>query len=86
MPVFFILTNTKTQAGYEKRFSNEKEILGFGKKFVLKFETITTDNEDALNNGLLKNFPQVQRISCYYHYKQTLERNAKKWDWVKKNK
>ena len=37
LPVFFILTNTKTQVGYEQIFSYIKEILGFGKNLFLNF-------------------------------------------------
>ena len=79
------MTNTKTQVGYDQIFTNIKEIIGFGNKFHPKFETVTTDNETVLNNSLLKYFPDIQRIACYFHYKQTLERNAKKMGLCKKN-
>ena len=33
---------------------------------------------------IVKYFPEAQRISCYFHYKQSLERNAKKMGLAKK--
>ena len=33
---------------------------------------------------IIKYFPEAQRISCYFHYKQSLERNAKKMGLAKK--
>ena len=78
LPAIYVLTNTKTQIGYEEIFKSINSILSFGGKFKFNIETITTDNEQALINTVTKFFPDSQRISCYFHYKQTLERNAKK--------
>ena len=85
MPAIYVLTNTKTQIGYEEIFKSINSILSFGGKFKFNIETITTDNEQALINTVTKFFPDSQRISCYFHYKQTLERNAKKMGLTKKN-
>ena len=78
LPAMFVLTNAKTQIGYEEIFKSIISILSFGSKLYLKFETITTDNEQALINVISKFFQDAQRISCFFHYKHTLERNAKK--------
>ena len=84
LPSIFVLTNTKNQVGYEEIFKNIKSILSFGKKYKMNIKTITTDNEQALINVVTKYFPNSQRISCYFHYKQSLERNAKKMGLCKK--
>ena len=85
LPSIFVLTNTKNQVGYEEIFKNIKSILSFGKKYKMNIKTITTDNEQALINVVTKYFPNSQRISCYFHYKQSLERNAKKLVYAKNN-
>ena len=84
LPAIYVLTNTKTQIGYDEIFKAIKSILTFGEKFQFNIETITTDNEQALINTVNKYFPEAKRISCFFHYKQTLERNAKKMGLNKK--
>lgn len=77
MPVFFILMNSKTEIAYYHIFSDIKEILSFSNNEKFYFSTITTDNELALNNSIRKHFPYSQRISCFFHYRQSFERNVK---------
>ena len=84
IPVFYILMNNKSESAYNDIFKSVKEILSFGLNYKFNFDTITTDNEDALNNSINKNFPHTQRISCYFHYQQLIERNAKKEGLAKK--
>ena len=59
-------------------------ILGFDEKFKFNIEAITTDNKQVLINTVTKYFPESQRISCFFHYKQPLESNAKKMGLNKK--
>ena len=85
IPAFFILTNSKTEVSYDHIFKTIKEILSFGDiNFKLNFITVTTDNEDALNNSLYNNFNNIKRIFCFFHHKQILERNEHKMGFCKK--
>ena len=62
LPAIYVLTNTKTQIGYDEIFKAIKSILDFGEKFHFNIETITTDNEQTLINTVTKYFPGAQRI------------------------
>ena len=73
-----MLTNINIQIVNEDIFKSIKSILSFDEKFHFNFETITTDIEQALINGVSKYCPESHRISCYFHYKKLLERNSKK--------
>jgi len=44
------------------------------------FKTITIDNEDELIISLNKNFVYKQRISCYYHYKNNINKVAREME------
>ena len=79
IPVFFILMNSKTEIAYDHIFSDIKDILSFDNNEKFNFSTITTDNELALNNSIRKHFPSSQRISCFFHYRQCIERNVRKF-------
>ena len=85
IPAFYILMNSKTECAYNEIFTSIKEILTFGLNKTYNFKTITTDNEDELNNSICNNFPNIQCILCYFHYKQTLEKNARKMGLCKAN-
>ena len=41
-----------------------------------KFECLTTDNENALINSFKKYFPGSNRIACWFHMKNNLEKRA----------
>jgi len=43
----------------------------------LNIETITSDSEKALVNSLNNNFDDFQRVSCWFHMKQNIIKNAK---------
>ena len=43
----------------------------------MNIKTITSDTEVALINAINNNFPQSQRIGCWFHFKQDLLREAK---------
>ena len=77
--------NSKAEIAYDQVFIQINEILTFGINKKFKFLTIASDNENALNNSINKHFPQTKRISYYFHYKQCLERNAKKMHLCKDN-
>lgn len=66
MLYFYIVCNSKTEVGYDQIFKTILEIQSFwDNEFKINFKTITTDNEDALNNRIKKYFPEMQ--SCYFH-------------------
>ena len=43
----------------------------------MSINTITTDTEIALINAIKTNFPNTQRIGCWFHLKQDLLKEAK---------
>ena len=78
VPALYIIMNRKFESAYEAVFKAFIELITFGDSLEFSFDTITTDNEDAINFALEKVFPNSQRILCYFHYKQLLVRNATK--------
>ena len=69
---------------YNYFFESIINILKGGKIFKLEKETIVTDQEQGLINAVEKNFPNVHRISCLFHYKQDLFRSIKSFGLYKK--
>ena len=76
IPALYILMNRKFESAYEEVFKAFNELISFGDNLKITFDTITSDNEDAINIALEKIFPNTQRILCFFHYKQLLVRNA----------
>lgn len=46
---------------------------------ILNFETVVPDQESALINIVNKYFPNIRRITCFFHYKKDLIRNRRKY-------
>ena len=77
IPCFFILMSQKNQQLYNLALQSVKTILTQYDIYTLKIETITTDGEGALINALNNNFSGYQRVSCWFHLKQDIIKNAK---------
>ena len=45
--------------------------------YKINIDTITTDQETALINAINNTFENIQRISCWFHLKQDLLREAR---------
>ena len=84
IPGIFILMNTKLENIYSDilKYINT-ELLE--KNINNKNTTFTCDFETAIINSIRSVFKNVRIIGCYFHYKQSLLRNAKNLDMVKKN-
>ena len=77
MPGFFILMSNKTEILYDMVFKSVIRILTQNYIYKLNIYTITTDTELALINAIQMNFPNTQRIGCWFHLKQDLLREAR---------
>ena len=73
----FILLNKKSEDIYNASLESEYNIITQQGVYDLSLESICTDTEIALMNACMKNFSNVQRIICFFHYKQDLIRNIK---------
>ena len=79
--------SNKREILYDMAFKSIKRILTQNKIYKLNIETITTDTEIALINAIINNFPDSQRIGCWFVLKQDLMREAKILGLInKKNK
>ena len=76
-PSFYILMSNKTEILYDLIFKSVIRILSQNNIYQLNINTITTDTELALINAVNTNFPNTQRIGCWFHLKQDLIREAK---------
>ena len=87
LPCFYILVNNKSEVMYDMIFKSIIKILTQNNIYRLEVKTITTDTEIALINAVNNNFPNAQRIGCWFHLKQDLIRNARSFGLMnKKNK
>ena len=77
LPCFYILMTKKIEILYDILFKSVKRILTQNYIYKLNIKTITSDTEVALINAINNNFPQSQRIGCWFHFKQDLLREAK---------
>ena len=77
MPGFLILMSNKTEILYDMVFKSVIRILTQNYIYKLNIYTITTDTELALINAIQMNFPNTQRIGCWFHLKQDLLREAR---------
>ena len=68
----FILLNKKSEDIYNASLESEYNIITQQGVYDLSLESICTDTEIALMNACMKNFSNVQRIGCFFHYKQDL--------------
>ena len=69
---------------YEYAFQSVIDIITSKRAFDLNINTIITDSEKALINVIKKYFPNSQRISCFFHYKQDILRNLRNYGLYKK--
>ena len=69
----------KNQQLYNLVFQSVNNIWTQYDIYLLKIETITSDAECALINALNNNFSSFQRVSCWFHLKQDLIKNPKKY-------
>ncbi len=77
LPCFYILMSNKTEILYDLIFKSIIRILSQNYIYQLDIKTITTDTELALINAITTNFPNTQRIGCWFHLKQDLIREEK---------
>ena len=80
----YILLNGKSENLYEYAFQSVIDIITSKRDFDLNIKTIITDSEKALINVIKKYFPNSQRISCFFHYKQDILRNLRNYGLYKK--
>ena len=85
IPGLFIVTNNKTEELYTKLFKSIKNILTYNNSVELSVQYIITDNEISLINAIRNIFPNIQRISCFYHYIQNLRKNCSKFKFLNKD-
>ena len=69
--------NNKIYENYVSVFESIKTIISQNNSVSYNVETITTDSEEALIMSINECFPETQRIGCYYHYINDINRNAK---------
>lgn len=62
----------KTEVAYSHLFSNIES------RWKISAKKATTDYEKAMKNALLKQYPGIKLISCWFHFCQALAKNAKK--------
>ena len=85
IPALYILLNSKREILYEIVFQSVINNILQETVSNLKYETIVTDQEVGFINATKKYFPNCQRISCLFHYKQDILRNLKSYGLYKKN-
>ena len=85
IPGLYVLMNSKKEILYQYVFESIIRLLSDDNNINFKFETIVTDQEIGLINGIKKFFPNSQRISCLFHYKQDILRNLKIYGLYKKS-
>ena len=72
IPGLYILLNSKKENLYKYAFRGILDLLTDNNKITLKVETIITDQEKAFIDTVKNYFPNTQRISCLFHYKQDI--------------
>ena len=77
IPCFFVLMSNRKEELYKRVFNSIIEILTQDYIYNLSVKTITTDTEIPLINAIKKTFNRVQRIGCWFHRKQNLEKYVK---------
>ena len=67
----------KLERLYDLVFKAILNLLTNTNEFNLEIETIVTDQEKELINSIKKNFQNIQRIYCLFHYKHDMLKNKK---------
>ena len=69
IPGLYILLNSKKEQLYDLAFHSIIKLLTNNETLNLDLQTIVTDQEKGLINSIKKNYPNVKRIVCLFHYK-----------------
>ena len=85
IPGLFVVTNNKTEELYASLLHKIKLILTQNNIYKLGFQYIISDNEIALINSINSVFPEIRRISCFFHYAQNIRKNLSKYGFLKKD-
>ena len=85
IPLFFILMSNRREELYKRIFNSIIEILTQNYIYVLPLMSIITDIELPLINSVESTFIGVQRIGCFYHLKDNLEKYANSMGLLNKN-
>ena len=65
IPALFVLMNSKCENTYLVVLTSFIELLSFGNVYKPEYTTITTDNEDALNKVIIRNFPAFKGFFAF---------------------
>ena len=77
LPSIYVLMNNKKYENYVSVLESIKILITQNNAISYNVETITTDSEEALILAISECFPEIQRIGCFYHYINDINRNAK---------
>ncbi len=84
IPGIYALMNGKNETFYRYVLKSIINILTQNNQYILEYETIVTDSEEALIKIIKELFPKTQHIICLLHYKSDLFRNIKSYCLYKK--
>ena len=79
IPGLYVLMNGKYKKFYEIIFENVIDIITQHNHYILNINTIVADAEKALINVIKKVFPNSKLVICFFHYKQNIIKNLKKY-------
>ena len=66
LPAFFILMSHKNEILYDLIFKSIIRIVTQYNEFNIKLKTITSDSEIGLIKAIENNFPNINRINCFF--------------------
>ena len=84
IPGCYIITNNKKYNIYKAALESFKNIITQNNIFDLNINSITVDDEIALNNAVNDVFPNSNKFNCYYHYKKNIVDNLRKHGFMRK--
>ena len=84
IPYFYKLINGKYEIFCKIVIETIFKIINDNNKYNFQYQIIVTDREQALINEIKKFFFKIQRISCYFHYKQDFIKNIRIYKLYKK--
>ena len=82
IPGLYALLTNKTNEDYDNLLEYVTYLFDINSTDIL---TVTVDFEEALINSVEQYFPNKRILGCYYHYKQSLYRQAQKYNLTNKN-
>ena len=83
IPGLYVLMNGKYKKFYEIIFENVIDIITQYNHYKLNINTIVADAEKALIDVIKKVFPNSKLVICFFHYKQNIIKNLKKYGLYK---